>query len=91
MLTEQINNIQYNLSNFQALQAENRSNQEELILLRVQQAQINQAMQAEQIRRHTDDSSVTSTITEYFAGLQANTTTTTAGSSYYTNPNAPAI
>ena len=89
MLTEQINNIQYDMSTFQAFQAENRSKQEEITLLRAQQA-----MQAEQLRRHTDDSSVTSAITEYFAGLQANAANTTTGSSYYTsgtNPNTPAV
>ena len=85
MLTEQVNEIQYNnMTTVQALQAENRGYQEELTLLRNQQA-LQQAMQAEHSKRQADDSSATSAITEYFAGLQTNaaatTTTMTAGSS----------
>ena len=46
-------------------------------------------MQAEQIKRYADDSSATSAMTEYYAGLQASAANTTSSSSYLTNPNTP--
>ena len=87
MLTEQINNMQYAMQAFQA-EDRSRSSQDDLTLLRTQQA-MQQAMQVEQLKRQADDASATSAMTEYLTGLQANTaaaTSTTAGSSQYTGP-----
>ena len=93
-LTEQINSMRYAM---QALQLEDRSrnSQDDLALLRTQQV-MQQAMQAEQLRRQADDASATSAMTEYFAGLQASAglqanaaatiTNTTASSNQYTGP-----